>query len=303
MPVQAQAPGSGEWCVLRRHNIFEPPACFEFFACDARQDRERCVGEPLCAVGPLGMREGWEVEPAAHPPDNPLPYGTWEGVDYVMTVLDRYGGDWYGCLGAPTMGMPRRPAVRVGPSQPGFCILRKPLLFAPPNCFEFYLAAAGGRMALIQGGVCFLTPLAARQGWMVDPALGGPFLGRAEAQAAHDRLNRFAGDFYGCLAQAPGPFEPRGDPGRGPSPGPGPGPGPGAAPPGQPPPGKVCRSRDGRDELCRQHGCSIPPRTERVCMSRSGRNRTCQANNCQPASDCYWEETVIPGVPCYWADQ
>ncbi len=198
--VLAQQGRPGSWCVLRRHNTYEPGSCFEFLLCDTTKDATRCgfTGN-ACRVGPIGVRERWEVDPNAHPPRAPGPYLTWEGGDFVMTVLGRFGGDWYGCLGQKKMELPQRTQVGSGPSQAGYCILNKPIPSWPPNCFEFYLAAAGAGRAVIQQGVCLVTTQGARESWSVDANLGGPYPQRQQAQAAHDRLSRFVGNFYGCV--------------------------------------------------------------------------------------------------------
>jgi hypothetical protein len=199
--VLAQQGTPGSWCVLRRHNVYEPTNCYEFFLCDTIRDVQRCglANGGGCGVGPLGLREGWQVDPNAHPFNGVAgPYTTWQGADYVMTVLGRYSGDWYGCLGPRKMELPQRAVVRDGPSDPGFCILRKPIPQWPANCFEFLLTPGGSTHATIAGGVCFVTSHGARENWSVDPNMGGPFLQRGQAQAAHDRLHRFAGNFYGC---------------------------------------------------------------------------------------------------------
>jgi hypothetical protein len=161
---------------------------------------ERCglVSDGGCGVGPLGRREGWGIDPSAHPVANPVPYLTWAGADYVMTVLDRFHGDFYGCLGSPKMTMPPRPVVRDGPSQPGYVVLRKGIPQWPAGCFEFEVAAAGAGRAVIQNGVAFVTSLAARENWEVDPSLGGPYPNIGEAEVAHGRLDRFRGNFYNC---------------------------------------------------------------------------------------------------------
>jgi hypothetical protein len=198
-PAPAQQGTQGSWCVLRRRNIYEPASCFEFFLCDTTKDGQRCgLAGNACGVDPMGLREGWEVDPNAHPQRAPGPYETWQGGDYVMSVLSRFGGDWYQCRGPRTLDLPRRTPVGGGPSESGFCILSKPILNWPPNCFEFYLAAGGAGRVVIQGGACLVTTQAAREGWSVDLNMGGPHVQRAQAQAAHDRLNRFAGNFYGC---------------------------------------------------------------------------------------------------------
>jgi len=217
-PAQTGTPGS--WCVLRRHNMYEPANCFEFFLCDTTKDTQRCgpPGGGPCSVGQLGLREGWQVDPNAHPLNNPGPYVTWQGADYVMSVLGRFHGDWYGCLGQRRMELPQRVVVRDGASQPGFCVLRKPIPQWPPNCFEFLQTPGGSVHAVIQGGVCFVTAHAARENWTVDPNFGGPYLVRDQAQAAHDHLHRFAGNFYNCPSGGtpPPPTPPNGGGGGGP---------------------------------------------------------------------------------------
>jgi hypothetical protein len=85
----------------------------------------------------------------------------------------------------------------------GYCILRKPDLFGPPNCFEFYLADAdrtAGALAVIDGGVCGVTDLGLRQGWRVDPTLGGPYVQWEAADSSMNVLSRYGGDLYRCLA-------------------------------------------------------------------------------------------------------
>lgn len=216
-PAQQGTPGS--WCVLRRHNVYEPPNCFEFYLCDTLKDVQRCGLAPggACGVGQLGLKEGWGTDPNAHPPLTPGPFMTWEGADMMMTALQRMGGNFYACNGPRTMELPRRVAVSDGPSQPGFCVLRKPIFGWPPNCFEFYLAVAGGGRAVIQGNNCMVTSLAARENWAVDPNQGGPYINRGDAQAAHSRLNPYGGNFYGCPPGSPGgggPTPPSGPPVR-----------------------------------------------------------------------------------------
>jgi hypothetical protein len=216
-PAQQGTPGS--WCVLRRHNVYEPSNCFEFFLCDTIRDVQRCglAGGGGCGVGQLGLREGWLVDPNAHPQETPGPFTTWEGADQMMTALQRMGGNFYACNGPRTMQLPRRVPVSDGPSQPGFCVLRKPIVGWPANCFEFYLALAGGGRAVIQGAACMVTSLAARENWQVDPNQGGPYIKQGDAQAAHNRLNPYGGNFYGCPPGTPGglnTFQPAGPPVR-----------------------------------------------------------------------------------------
>ena len=85
----------------------------------------------------------------------------------------------------------------------GYCILRRPDAFGDPNCFEFYLAdtarTTGALATLDARGACVATPFALRQGWSIDPILGGPY-GRWEAaDSAMTQLSRYGGDQYGCL--------------------------------------------------------------------------------------------------------
>ena len=85
----------------------------------------------------------------------------------------------------------------------GYCILRRPDAFGDPNCFEFYLAdtarTSGALAALDATGACVATPLALRQGWSIDPTLGGPYENWEAADSAMAQLSRYGGDLYGCL--------------------------------------------------------------------------------------------------------
>jgi hypothetical protein len=67
-----------------------------------------------------------------------------------------------------------------------YCLLRAP--YNPPqgNCFQFYLAdtAASPARATVSGGVCAVTPLAAREGWEPDPTFSGPLSTWAAGDAA-----------------------------------------------------------------------------------------------------------------------
>ncbi len=197
------------YCILRKPApaLGPPNRCFEFYLCDIGNRRMCQLGaNGQCQVTPLGQRSRFTVDPSAHPPITPGPYNTWEGADYVMTVLSPYGGDWYQCFGRRTMNLPQRVPTRDGGTQPGYCILRKPApgIGPPDRCFEFYLANTSvtrRRMAVIQGGQCFVTNIAARQGFIVDPNLGGPYNRWRTADAAVTRLSPYGGDFYGCFRQ------------------------------------------------------------------------------------------------------
>ncbi len=84
------------------------------------------------------------------------------------------------------------------------------MLYAPENCFEFYLADTrrtdGGRMASIDAFGCMVADYAARQRWEVDPFFGGPYEPGAQLQASSNmsQLSRFGGNFYGCEEAADG---------------------------------------------------------------------------------------------------
>jgi len=202
-PAQQGTPGS--WCILRRHNVYEPPNCFEFYLCDTTKDTQRCgfAAGGACGVGQLGLREGWQVDPSAHPQLTPGPYMTWEGGDYVMNVLNRFGGNWYQCNGPRTKELPQRAVVRDGASEPGFCVLRKHISNWPSNCYEFYLAAGGAGRAVIQGGACFVTSLAARESWEIDPnahpqLTPGPYMTWEGGDYVVTVLSRFGGNWYQC---------------------------------------------------------------------------------------------------------
>ena len=108
-PAQTGTPGA--WCVLRRHNVYEPANCFEFFLCDTTNDIQRCVARRAAAravSNSWACRRAGRLIPTMHPQNNPVPYVTWQGADYVMSVLGRFHGDWYGCLGQRRMELPQR---------------------------------------------------------------------------------------------------------------------------------------------------------------------------------------------------
>jgi hypothetical protein len=110
-----------------------------------------------------------------------------------------------------------------------YCILRNQDLYGPPTCFQFYLAdtsrTSGQMAALDAGGGCVATDLARRQGWEVDPTLGGPYWNWEAGTYQMSVLSRYGGDAYGCLAGGGGtgtpPPPPRATP---PTPGPTPNP-------------------------------------------------------------------------------
>lgn len=87
-----------------------------------------------------------------------------------------------------------------------YCLLRAP--YDPPqgNCFQFYLAdtATSPARATVAGGVCDVTPLAAREGWGPDPTFPGPLSTWASGDAAMGVVSPYFDDVYGCHAAAGG---------------------------------------------------------------------------------------------------
>jgi hypothetical protein len=106
------------------------PNCFEFMACfpgagawctaqDVGQNRW------VCGVSPAGARSGWNLDPSAHPPGEPVAFRHWATADHWINLLSPYGGDAYGCNGPPQARIPpRTPPVRTAPAVPGYCIIR-----------------------------------------------------------------------------------------------------------------------------------------------------------------------------------
>ena len=109
-PAQTGTPGA--WCVLRRHNTYEPPNCFEFFLCDTTKGhtalRSRTGRRSVRCRANWACRRAGRSTPTPTPQNNPGPYVTWQGADYVMSVLGRFHGDWYACLGQRRMELPQR---------------------------------------------------------------------------------------------------------------------------------------------------------------------------------------------------
>lgn len=83
-----------------------------------------------------------------------------------------------------------------------YCLLRAP--YDPPqgNCFQFYLADTATLPArvTVAGGVCAVTPLAAREGWEVDLTFPGPLSTWSAGDAAMGVVSPYFGDAYGCHA-------------------------------------------------------------------------------------------------------
>ncbi|NYT03001.1 MAG: hypothetical protein GKC10_09650 [Methanosarcinales archaeon] len=208
--IGATVAQDSQYCILRKPILYGDENCYEFYMCDASTGT-RCTAGGPCQVTPLAAREGWEVDPNAHPAATPGPYNTWEGADYVMAVLSPYSGDWYECFGPSTMELPeRQPVLDAETEAPGYCILRNADLYQPveglPVCFQFHLAdttiplfPVGTKMATISGGLCFATSYAARQGWEIDTWYGGPYDEWSDGDLAMTILSRYGDDFYGCM--------------------------------------------------------------------------------------------------------
>jgi hypothetical protein len=83
-----------------------------------------------------------------------------------------------------------------------YCLLRRPYYPPQENCFEFYLAAttASAARATVEGGSCYVTPIAAREGWELDERYPGPFSTFSEGDAAMGKVSPYFDDEYGCHA-------------------------------------------------------------------------------------------------------
>jgi hypothetical protein len=221
-PNSRVVPLNEPYCILQIPAPFMgTPNCYQFFVCSARTGT-LCTAANLgsgtwgaCSVTPLATRSGFVVDPNAHPPGAATPFLNFEAADGFMQALSPWGGDWYGCFSQPNIfNLPSRtPPVSDNSDELGYCILRKPELYQPnqenpPICFEFFKAHTDPtensryRRASIVTGTCFVTDLAGREGWEVDPSFGGPYIGSdawMEAELAMKRLSKYADDFYGCL--------------------------------------------------------------------------------------------------------
>ena len=197
-PAQTGTPGA--WCVLRRHNTYKPPNCFEFFLCDTTKDTQRCgpPGGGPCGVGQLGLREGWQVDPNAHPLEQPgtlrdLAGGRLRHVGagpfpWRLVWVSRPEED-----GTPPAHRGARRRLGAGFLRPAkaHSPVAAQLLRIPPDSRRERSRGDPGRNL-------YVTAHAAQENWTVDPNFGGPHLVRDQAQAAHDHLHRFAGNFYNC---------------------------------------------------------------------------------------------------------
>ena len=123
LPGRLDAPPTPGYCVLRRPDLYQPnpgpPRCFEFYLADANvQDASRMasIGPGGCGATYFAWRQGWRPDPSYGGP-----FRTWREGDQAMTILSRYGQDFYGCLqGADSAPRPpgRPPREEPPPSQP-----------------------------------------------------------------------------------------------------------------------------------------------------------------------------------------
>ncbi len=150
-------------------------------------------------------------------------------------------------------------------------ILRRRQYGAPPNCYEFYLTYVGSNRVSAPG---VLTPLAVREGWQIDNQLGagsgpgGTWRHRTAADSRLTKLSTYGGDLYGCRKGLRQGTAHDSISGAGPASGAAGACGQGRFVPGSPPPGCydcVCKSNDGRNGTCQQHGCVEPPRFGGTC--------------------------------------
>jgi len=94
--------GVGPYCILRRSDLYGPPNCFEFYLADTSRTSGALAfldAGSICAATALALRQRWEIEPWLGGP-----YVDWREADRAMSMLSRYGGDLYGCLGSDRFG-------------------------------------------------------------------------------------------------------------------------------------------------------------------------------------------------------
>ncbi len=246
--VHAQVP---RYCILRRPiPAFGGAPCYEFFLADCTNTgpTKMCSGDAATATATAyATSQGWAVDPNAHPPGVGL-FVNWEAADSFMNFLSPYGKDFYGCFpDSPPVTLPPRiplgPQTTVGALGPGgtkYVILRKPEFAGRPNCYEFYLVdvtGANARAYIDASGTAWVTGIGAREGWEVDPTLGGPYVNWEAADSSMSKLSRYGGNLYccGCTPIPTATPRPTAPPARTPRPRPT-RPAPGSAPTAPPPP-------------------------------------------------------------------
>lgn len=96
-------PPTRGYCVLRRPDLYQPtpgpPTCFEFYLADANvqdQSRMASIGPTGCGATYFAWRQGWRPDPSYGGP-----FATWREADVAMTILSRYGQNFYGCGATP----------------------------------------------------------------------------------------------------------------------------------------------------------------------------------------------------------
>lgn len=116
LPGRIDAPPTAGYCILRRADLYQPdpgpPRCFEFYLGDASvQDASRMVsiGAGGCGATYFAWRQGWRPDPSYGGP-----FSTWREADMAMTILSRYGRNFYGC----GQQAPVPPDTQPGPPPP-----------------------------------------------------------------------------------------------------------------------------------------------------------------------------------------
>ena len=176
----------GTWSVNGR--TLQNDACYEFAA--------KGYPDPL----PVLTNDAGVIACGAYAPDHVYTSAPFQAQASSMRfwVLDSDYRDNAGALLVELL--PVQGAATTG----RYCVLRNQDLYGPPVCYQFYLAdtrRTSGAMAVLDAtGVCAVSELAARQGWEVDPTLGGPYATWEAGDQAMGTLSRYGGDLYGCLA-------------------------------------------------------------------------------------------------------
>jgi hypothetical protein len=184
----------GTWSVNGR--MLQNDACYEFAA--------KGFPDPL----PVLTNDAGVIACGDYAPDHVYTSAPFQAQETSMRfwVLDSDYRDNAGSLLVELL-----PVQAAGPAG-GYCVVRNQDLDGPPVCYQFFLADTrrpSGAMAVLDAaGGCAASELAARQGWEVDPTLGGPYATWQGGDQAMSTLSRYGGDLYGCLAAQDG-WDPR----------------------------------------------------------------------------------------------
>ncbi len=211
----------GRYVILRKASG-DLENCYQFYLADAsiRGSKQMAGVDPVAEVPfvtEMAQRQGWEVDPMAHPPGASWPYMAYETASAIMNTLSPFGKDAYGCLGAPQGSVPVRqgvsptPLAGSGVPAPGWVLLRKPDRYqpspGPPVCFQFTVVdlrnTARPMAAWSPTGGVSPTEYAVRQGWSLEPSAFNPYPTLGLAEAYMNQLSRFGGDLYQCLRACP----------------------------------------------------------------------------------------------------